>query len=182
VGQSVVYEEGSELLKQLMGVEISAPQIQRVCVHYGSKIAQVVQANCTSVLPRLQTREVEPDPVYVMVDGSMLHIREEQWRGLKLGRVFQDNKIVQLHSRRRAILESVYVNHLGSVEEFFPKLERHLVGYHNKVILADGANWIWKWAEDNYPGATQILDFYHAKEKLVIFARHQFKDEQTRQN
>jgi hypothetical protein len=72
------------------------------------------------------------------------------------------------------------VSQLGSVNEFFPKFERHLVGYKNKVIIGDGAKWIWNWADDNYPGALQILDFYHAKEKLVIFARHQFKEDKSR--
>ncbi|MCR9286208.1 MAG: hypothetical protein NXI23_02340 [Bacteroidetes bacterium] len=66
------------------------------------------------------------------------------------------------------------------MDEFFPKFERHLVGYNNRVIIGDGAKWIWNWAEDNYPGAIQVLDFYHAKEKLVIFARHQFKNHPVR--
>ncbi len=65
----------------------------------------------------------------------------------------------------------------GPGDEFFPKLERHLVDYGNKIILGDGATWIWNWAEDNFPGALQILDFYHAKEKLVIYAGHYFKDQ-----
>jgi hypothetical protein len=31
--------------------------------------------------------------------------------------------------------------------------------------------------ESNYPGASQILDFNHAKDKLVILTKYQFKDE-----
>ncbi len=65
-------------------------------------------------------------------------------------------------------------------DKFFPKLERFLVHYRNMVILGDGAKWIWRWAEDNYPGAIQILDYYHAKEKLVLFAKHQFSQDQDR--
>ncbi len=71
---------------------------------------------------------------------------------------------------------------MGSMDEFFPKLERHLVPYKNKVIIADGAMWIWNWADDNHPGALQILDFYHAKEKLVLFANHYFKDDERRKD
>ena len=52
--------------------------------------------------------------------------------------------------------------------------------YKRKIIIGDGAAWIWKWAEDNYPGALQILDYYHAKEKLVLFAKQQFLGEQKR--
>jgi len=181
VGQSVVYEEGSELLASMMGLEVCAPQIQRLCTHYGSAIDPLVKANIGTVIPRLEEVKKE-EKVYVMVDGSMIYTREDQWRELKLGRIFTQSQVVDLHKSRRVILNSVYVGHLGSVHDFFPKLERHLVDYRNKVIIGDGAKWIWNWADDNYPGALQVLDFYHAKEKLVLFARHQFPDETIRSN
>ena len=71
---------------------------------------------------------------------------------------------------------------MGSIDEFFPKLERHLIHYPQKIIIGDGAPWIWKWVESNYPGAIEILDFYHAKEKLVIFANQQFRDDDKRKS
>jgi len=179
LGQSVVYEEACELFKEMMGISISAPQIQRVCMHYGNAIDPLVKANCEAVIPRLEAGKDE-DKVYVMVDGSMVYTRDEEWRELKLGRLFRDSQVINIQANRREVSESVYVSHLGSVDDFFPKFERHLVGYANKVIIGDGAKWIWNWADDNYPGAIQILDFYHAKEKLVLFARHQYRNEQTR--
>lgn len=184
LGQSVVYEEGSELFKELLGLEICAPQIQRICTYYGSLVEPLIEANCQAVIPRLEEqngKNGEVNPTYVMVDGSMIFTRPNQWRELKLGRVFQGCKVVNIHEKRRSIMESVYVGYLGSVDKFLPKLERHLVGYENKVIIADGARWIWNWVEDNYPGAVQILDFYHAKEKLVLFAKQQYKKDDIRQ-
>ncbi|MCB0555564.1 MAG: hypothetical protein KDD02_18600 [Phaeodactylibacter sp.] len=70
VGQSVVYDEACELFEEMMGVEISAPQIQRVCTHYGNAIGPLVKANCRPVIPRLEAVQGQ-DKVYVMVDGSM---------------------------------------------------------------------------------------------------------------
>lgn len=174
-----MYEEASELFSEMMGIDISAPQIQRVCTHYGNAIDPLVKANCESIIPRLEVGK-DQGKVYVMVDGSMVYTRDDGWRELKLGRVFPHTQVVNIQDNRRQILESVYVSHLGSVEEFFPKFERHLVGYTDKVIIGDGAQWIWNWADDNYPGALQILDFYHAREKLVLFARYQYRDEQAR--
>lgn len=181
VGQSTVYDEGRELLDELMGVTTTAPQIQRVCLHYGLTIDTLVNANCESVIPRLKSKNKQ-DALYVMVDGCMLYTRNNEWKELKLGRFFHDSQVIDIQRNRREVMNSVYVSHLGSVKEFFPKFERHLVGYENKVIIGDGAKWIWNWADDNYPGATQILDFYHAKEKLVIFAKHQFRDEVYRKS
>lgn len=179
LGQSVVYNEGSELFDKILGVKISAPQIQRVCTHYGNAVDPLIKSNCEAVIPCLKGRD-DKDCVYVMVDGSMVYTRDDKWRELKLGRIFGHSQVVDIQKNRREIMDSVYVSHLGSVGEFFPKFERHLVGYGNKVIIGDGAKWIWNWADDNYPGALQILDFYHAKEKLVLFARHQYKQEETR--
>ena len=179
VGQSLVYEESSEVFRELMGIDICAPQIQRVCNSYGNAIDSLVKSNCMSVIPRLEGRGND-DPVYVMVDGSMIYTRDEQWRELKLGRMFHSSQVIDIQKDRRKVMDSVYVAHLGGVDDFFPKFERHLTGYGSKVIIGDGAKWIWNWAEDNYPGALQILDFYHAKEKLVLFARHQYKEDKAR--
>lgn len=181
LGQSAVYEEASELFAEMLGIELCAPQIQRVCTHYGHTVDDLITANCESVIPRLEAGHAH-DKVYVMLDGSMVFTRDDGWRELKLGRLFRDSQVVNIQPKRREVMESVYVSHLGSIETFLPKFERHLVGYSDKVIIGDGAKWIWNWADDNYPGAIQILDFYHAKEKLVLFARAQYQDEQTRLN
>ncbi|TXF89268.1 hypothetical protein FUA23_10985 [Neolewinella aurantiaca] len=154
-------------------------QIKRLCTHYGSLLDPLIKADCEAIIPRLSP-ESSKDKVYVMVDGAMLFTRPNQWRELKLARIFTDENVVQLSESRRHARSSIYVNHLGSVNEFFPKLERHLVHYPHKVIVGDGAKWIWNWAEDNYPGAVQILDFFHAKEKLVEFARSQWREEKIR--
>ena len=47
--------------------------------------------------------------------------------------------------------------------------------FARRVVLGDGASWIWRSASEDYPGAIQIVDLRHAKEKLwevakVLFA------------
>jgi hypothetical protein len=179
IGQSTTYNQGSELLKKVGGVEMSGMQIQRQCTYYGALFDPLIKSNCESIIPKLSMEDAR-SPVYVMVDGAMLFINDGKWRELKLGRIFCGDNVVQLSKSRREARCSIYVSHLGSVNDFFPKLERHLVDYSNKVIIGDGAKWIWNWAEDNYPGAVHILDFYHAKEKLVLFARSQWCEQNKR--
>jgi transposase len=41
----------------------------------------------------------------------------------------------------------------------FPQAQR-------RVVLGDGAPWIWNLAEEIFPGAIQIVDLYHAKGRL----------------
>ena len=179
LGQSKVYDEASEICQKLLQIDISSPQIQRVCRFYGGLIDPIIDKNIEQYIPVLNDVEKQ-DNVYVMLDGSFLFTRDDKWKEIKLGRIFSERSVIPINKKRNEVMSSVYVSHMGTVKNFFPKLERHLVRYKKKVIIADGAAWIWNWVENNYPGATQILDFFHAKDKLVIFAKYQFKDEKER--
>lgn len=41
-------------------------------------------------------------------------------------------------------------------------------------VLGDGADWIWNLAEAQFAGAAQLLDVYHAVEKLAVAGREEF--------
>ena len=40
-----------------------------------------------------------------------------------------------------------------------------------RVILGDGAPWIWNFADEHFPGAVQIVDLFHAKGHLFEVAK-----------
>jgi len=52
LGQSMVYEKASELLKELTRVDLSFMQIQRVCIHYESALDSLIKSNCAAILPQ----------------------------------------------------------------------------------------------------------------------------------
>lgn len=174
LGQSVVYQEASEIMDKFFDLSISDQQIRRVCSHYGAQLDKAINANIETMIPRIEDKGGS-DPTYLMMDGAMLFIRPNEWKELKLARLFKGSKVIDIQGNRREIMDTVYCSHLGSIHEFFPKLERHLTRYKHLVVIGDGAPWIWNWCEDNYPGCVQILDFYHAKEKLVLLANAHFK-------
>ena len=37
------------------------------------------------------------------------------------------------------------------------------------IFLGDGAEWIWNLVRDYYPEAVQIVDWFHAAERLAEF-------------
>ena len=49
-----------------------------------------------------------------------------------------------------------------------------------KVFIADGANRVWNRVDDFYGDSVQILDFFHAIEKLNEYASFACNDEQNR--
>lgn len=163
-------------------MDISAKQIQRVSEWYGKQINPIIESNHTKYITQLKPPKKD-DRTYVMVDGSMLFTREQGWKEMKLARIFNESQNVDIQCSRNEIIDTVYVSHLGSKDKFFTKVERHLSLIKTpKVFINDGAKYIWNWVDDNYPGAIQILDYYHAIEKVAEFSRHQFHDKQTRSN
>ena len=180
VGQDQVFEEGEHLLKALLGVDISAKQIQRVSEHYGSEIElqQAAYVEGSIEVPVLAVKQKE-EPVYMMFDGGMVFTRQG-WKEMKVGRIFKSSSCVAIQPNRNEILRSMYVCHFGGHKEFLAKWEAYTAPYKHKIFIADGATWIWNWVTDCYPEAVQILDFFHAVEKIGTYAALQYSDAKIR--
>lgn len=179
IGQSKVYAEGAETLQRLTGVNVSDKQIERVCHYYGKCLEEKGHRQITEEGARMGT-VADGKPHYLMVDASLLFTREERWKEIKLCRMFPADDCIRVSKNRHCITTSRYVAHLGKHKEFLEKVEYHADALRQKIIVADGAPWIWRWAEETYPEAAQVLDFFHAKEHLCGFAELQFKEPDER--
>lgn len=179
LGSNLVFEDASALLNRLLGVAVDASQVQRISEYYGARIEEQMVVYDPEVLPKLPPPK-EKEPAIVSLDGSMVYTKENGWSEMKLARIYYESQNIDIHENRSEIQRSIYVSHLGGCNEFFEKLERYLIPYEKKVFLGDGAKWIWRFPEDNYPGAIQILDAYHAFEKLEFFAKLHIVDAELR--
>ena len=168
LGQGEVFEMGEQLLKMFLGINMSGKQIQRVSELYGSLLEAKELTSITN--EDGLNRPKESNLTYVMVDGSMIYTREEEWKEIKVGRVFENTSRVK-KEKRTSLSDSLYVSHLGTHTDFISKLNNKIEHYTTKICIADGAKWIWNWASDSYPDMIQILDLFHALEKLSAFAK-----------
>lgn len=176
VGQEAVFEEASTLLRELLGVAVSAKQIERLCHYFGQRVEETAEDS-------EQQAWSGSGPIYGMVDGSMVLTREAGWREIKLGRLFAGKAHEKgENSPRGRIANSVYTAHLGHYQAFLSKWEAELPSIEKQrlVFVADGAQWFWDWACEVYPEALQILDYYHCKSYLWDFAKVYFKDKDKR--
>ena len=181
IGQHLVFKDAEEVINNLTGGDVNAKQIERICHHYGNSLDQE-QLNSIEVKGYEDVLSSESEKLhYVSVDGSMYFTREEDWKEIKLGRIYKAQDLTQVSKDRCELLDSTYVAHLGSSKDFLPKMEYHIENLRNKVFIADGATWIWNWVEDTYPNCVQIVDFFHAKEHLYEFAKDYFKDKNQRE-
>ena len=51
-----------------------------------------------------------------------------------------------------------------------------------KVVMGDGADWIWNLAGQYFPGAIHIVDLYHARQHLWDVARKLHPNDESTQN
>jgi hypothetical protein len=76
----------------------------------------------------------------------------------------------------RAPDSTTYTGAVESAQEFGKRLyreaqERGWSRAQQKVVMGDGAEWIWNLAAEHFPEALQIVDLYHARQHLWELAR-----------
>jgi len=118
----------------------------------------------------------------VSMDGGMVHIRGEGWKEMKVGTVYdvevrlqRDPETHDLVERAHAV-QIAYTAVLGSADEFSPALwalawRRGLPMATDTSVTADGAEWIWRLADDLFPASVQTVDWYHACQHLAEAAQ-----------
>jgi hypothetical protein len=188
LGSKMVFDEASEELNLLKHIPCNAKQIERICHHYGDCIASTdlhkeYEKEIKSQDANISTtKSQEKDSTfYVMMDGSMILTRdkEQKYKELKLFRSFySENRIERISKNRNMITESTYISHLGSHDRFLDKVLESLPKDTGPVFIADGAKWIWNFAETYFPENRQILDYFHCKEHLCEFAKDCFSDDE----
>jgi hypothetical protein len=114
----------------------------------------------------------------VAMDGSMIHIRDEGWKELKVGTLFDvkvrptvDKETGDRIEAAHAVNNS-HVAHLGGPECFGEMVwaeasRRTWEQAADTQMIGDGAPWIWNLALDHFYDSRQIVDWYHAKEHLM---------------
>ena len=180
IGQHLVFNDAEEVINNLTGAGVNAKQIEGVCHQYGQWIEDAENTAIKEDICKEYASDKANELHYVSVDGAMYLTREESWKESKLGRIYQPKDIVKVSPKRTELTASTYVTHLGDHKEFTTKMDYHLENLNHLVFIADGARWIWKWTEQNYPESIQIVDYYHSKEHLCEFAKLYYKDDKQR--
>jgi len=147
----------------------------------GKKIRSLVaEAGPRAVLAMQEAdRQPEPvadidEPVNVLVDGGMLRI-DKRWQEVKVGCVYRGEDRAQTGKHRHELLSKRYVAVRGDPKQLAALLLPMAIaaGADRRPVVArgDGALWIWNFFDEILPGATQILDWYHASEHVADAAK-----------
>lgn len=176
-GQLECYEKCPEILEKTIGIEVGHSQVHRVADTYGKELQKTIAT--TRTLPPLNSEEV----LYAELDGSMIFTRDNDWKEVKVGRIFKSSDCIDPNGNASWIKHSQYLAYLGNSKYFTNKMDCLIKSFgrikHRLVFISDGATWIRNWIEDAFPDAISILDYYHVIEHLHQFTDSYFEDKEV---
>ena len=180
----VTYEEAATILNTIGEIPISASSLWRRVAVWGPR-CQALEATQRAASLAAPTREeltqtetLNGQDLGAAMDGGMVHIRDEGWKELKVGCVFdiavqptRESHTGEIVPLAHAV-HNTYVAHLGGPALFGETLwaearQRRWMQAPETVVLGDGAPWIWNLATDKFFTSHQVVDWYHAKLHLT---------------
>lgn len=202
VGQEAPFDQGRQQMEVLAGLEVTAKAVERTAEAIGGDIAQGEQQEIQRALQLdLPIIVGEPVPIlYVQMDGTGVPVVKKETVGrkgktdgqpahareVKLGCVFTQTKWDEEGYALRDLDSTTYTGAIETAEAFGKRicLEAWKRGWsraQKKVVMGDGAEWIWNLADQHFPGALQIVDLYHARQHLWDLARKLHPNDQVAQ-
>ena len=202
VGQEAPFDHGRQQMQLLAGLEVTAKAVERTAEAIGEHIAAREQAEMQTARQwDLPTVVGEPIPIlYVQMDGTGVPVVKKEAEGrsgkiegqlahtreAKLGCVFTQTKWDEEGYAIRDLDATTYAGAIETAEEFGKRiyLEAWKRGWsraQKKVVIGDGAEWIWTIAQEYFPGAVQIVDLYHARQHLWGLARKLYPNDEVAQ-
>jgi hypothetical protein len=99
-----------------------------------------------------------------------------EWHEWKTGVYYRHEQAGRTVGERGVLAEKIVLGWQGEPVEFgrrmhWEALRAGLGRARAKLIVSDGAPWIWNLAQARWAGAAEVLDFYHATEHLWALGR-----------
>ena len=169
------FESARNLLVRFTALDMSVSLARLVTEEHGAHLEQEALAEREALfrgelelLP-----EGSPKRLYVTMDGLQMLFLDD-WHEAKTGAVYE------ARPGKDGIDEPFATTYVCGAwegpEEFGKRLyqeaaRRGVERAAEVVALGDGAPWIWNLALEHFAGAVQILDWYHAVERLHVVGR-----------
>ena len=182
------FARASDLLDELAAVRVNAKRVERVAEALGREVAAAEQ------LAVFEPETPCAPTMYIGVDGTGVPMRESEVQGRPGKRNdgsagTREAKLVVVWTAEQFDKDGLPVCDDGSVTysaaidtaasrdtdatpaAFALRLRREaerrgFPAAARRVVIGDGAKWIWRTATEMFPGAIQIVDFFHVAEKM----------------
>ena len=186
-GQRDTFKEARDDLSTFAEIEVSAKDVERVAETTGHKIEMWQQQERAALLKghgEPENKKIIP-LLYVSYDGTGVPMvpwetagrkgkqddGTSKTREVKLGCVFTQTQRDENGFPIRDDGSTTFVGAIETASEFGSRiyaeaLRRGLEHAEKITVIADGARYNWDIAALHFPGCTEIIDLYHAREHL----------------
>jgi hypothetical protein len=195
-------EEASVVLEHLTGEKMPRATLDREARRQGER-AQVVRAEldqkAATQKPQLELT-LEPYQLIIQMDAWNIRERDgwgqsaalrrrgqepERWHWVYTGTVFRVDHRGETAGGRPVISQHGFVATRQGIDALREQLQaealrRGLGQAAGALVIADGAAWIWRLADDRFPQARRRLDFYHAVQHLASVGRALFGEDKEK--
>jgi len=191
---AVPFAAAARLVSELAGITLTGKRTGRRAEADGQAAAAVIEAQAAAVEARtlvpLPPAPPLPDILYVAIDGTGVPVTAAEAEGrpgkgadgtartreVKMAVAFTQTATDEEGRPARDPESSSYVATFAPAAAFGTLMaaegrRRGAAHIRQLVILGDGAAWIWNLATTHFPGATQVVDLYHAREHLHDLAK-----------
>jgi hypothetical protein len=192
VGSETSFDHGRQQIELLAGLAVTTKAVERTAESIGADIAGREQTAMDQALQlHLPIIVGEPIPIlYVQMDGTGVPVVKKETDGragkvdgqpahtreVKFGCVFTQTGWDDEGYAIRDPGSTTYTGGIETASQFGSRiyLEAWNRGWNRaekKVVIGDGAEWIWNIADQHFPCAVQIVDLFHARQHLWDVAR-----------
>jgi hypothetical protein len=188
LGGLMPFGQAAEVLQKVGRIEMSESSVWRCVRDWGQRLEVIVASEQAKAMALPRRAEVVAGEVVaankrmgVAMDGAMVHVRDEGWKELKTGCVFEMEKQPRWDQHTQEMVEMAhavrnsYVAHLGG-----PEILGELVwseawrrGWNQACdtqVVGDAAVWVWSLADRHFYDSRQAIDWYHATQHLALAA------------
>jgi hypothetical protein len=194
--------EASTVLEHLTGVHLPRATLDREARRQGQRAERLRDHLDEQAARETSQPELILEPYQMIIQLDAWNIRErdawgrstalrragqepERWHWVYIGTCFRLDHRGQSAGGRPIITERGFVATRTGIDGLRQQLHaealrRGLGQSAGTLVIADGALWIWRLADDRWPQARQRLDFYHAVQHLAAVGRALFGEDKEK--
>lgn len=169
------YEQSSVLLKRVSGLDIEESCEEQIVAEVGGALRREDEQIIVEAVDMgtMKPAESKPKRLYIGIDAAKAHT-DGEWHDVKVGVIYEG--VIPGGGTTDTVRNSRYISAQERSEDFGWRLyaKADQCGYDNaieRVVIGDGAEWIWNEAGNHFLKATKIIDYWHASEHIHDLAK-----------
>ncbi len=176
------YEEAAQVASK-WGSPVDDSTLHALVQRVGARAERQTQERLKALPQERQIQRAGSQLGVLMADGWQVRQRgpgwgkkrtkrpRVEWHELKTGVFYLQEQSAKTQSGRGLLTDKVVVSWQGEPDELGRRLHWEAVRgglgrAAQSLFLGDGAPWVWNLKKDRWPGAQELLDFYHASQHL----------------